>query len=366
MLFKNLTLFRLHTDTAADLLRLSDVMPEHTLRDCGPLEMFTTGFVPPVSRDDDGDLTHESTSAIMIGYGRQDRMLPAIVVNDELRKLTKKIASEEDRKVGGRERKRLKDALLTDLLPRAFIRNTRTLAYADLAAGWLVIDTGSRKAGEDVVTAMREALGSFPAMPLAPEESPRVLMTDWLANGLPDGFALGDECELRDPATADGAVARCSKQDLDAEEVGEHLRNGKQVYKLGLVFDDRISFVLGADLVIRKLKFQDIVLDEIGDHEDVQREAAATFLLMTAEIDRLLVKLSALFGLGVDAPLHLHGQAAPVGMRKVAHELKKMHESMAREGVSMTITTPGNDPVTLGAQTHTSLGDKHTAGSFAQ
>jgi len=33
-------------------------------------------------------------------------------------------------------------------------------------------------------------------------------MTDWLANGnLPGGLALGDECELRDPASSTGAIA---------------------------------------------------------------------------------------------------------------------------------------------------------------
>ena len=116
----------------------------------------------------------------------------------------------------------------------------------DARDGWLVVDSSSRKVAEQVVTRIREALGSFPAVPLAPEVSPRAVMTDWLADGnLPAGFALGDECELRDPATATGAVVRARRQDMDSEEVREHLRNGKQVFSLGLVFDDRMTFVLG-------------------------------------------------------------------------------------------------------------------------
>ena len=104
------------------------------------------------------------------------------------------------------------------------------------------------------MTQVREALGRFPATPMAPEESPRVLMTDWLMGGkLPDGLALGDECELRDPAEA-GAVVRCRRQDLESDEVREHLKSGKQVFQLGLVFDDRMSFVLGEDFVVRKLQ----------------------------------------------------------------------------------------------------------------
>jgi recombination associated protein RdgC len=136
-------------------------------------------------------------------------------------------------------------------------------------------------------------------VPLAPEEGPRVLMTDWLATGnLPAGLALGDECELRDPATATGAIARCRRQDLDAEEVKEHLRNGKQVFLLGLTFDDRISFVLGEDLVIRKLKFLDVVMDELGDSQaDAHAEMDASFALLTLELARLLAKLEEWFGL---------------------------------------------------------------------
>ncbi|MEO8778066.1 MAG: recombination-associated protein RdgC, partial [Rhodanobacter sp.] len=149
------------------------------------------------------------------------------------------------------------------------------------------------------LTEVREALGSFPAVPLAPEEGPRVLMTDWLANGnLPAGLTLGDECELRDPATATGAIARCRRQDLDAEEVKEHLRNGKQVFMLGLTFDDRIDFVLGEDLVIRKLKFLDVVLDGLGDsQQDAHAEMDASFALLTLELVRLLGKLEEWFAL---------------------------------------------------------------------
>ena len=96
----------------------------------------------------------------------------------------------------------------------------------------------------------------------------------------------------------DAQVARCRRQDLDAEEIKEHLRNGKQVFQLGLVFDERMSFVLGEDLIVRKLKFLDVVLDEMGDsHQDAAAEADANFALLTLELERLLAKLEEWFGL---------------------------------------------------------------------
>ena len=261
--------------------------------------MFTRGFVPPVGRGEGEPLTHSLQRSTLLTVGGEDKLLPAQVINEELQRKVQGIAEEEGRKVGGRERKRIKEDLLAELLPRAFVRTSRLSAYVDKQHGWLVLDTASRKSAENALTQIRDALGSFPAVPLAPEEAPRVLMTDWLANGnLPAGLTLGDECELRDPATANGAIARCRRQDLDAEEVKEHLRNGKQVFLLGLTFDERISFVLGEDLVVRKLKFLDVVLDEMGDSAtDAHAEMDASFALLSLELARLLAKLDEWFGL---------------------------------------------------------------------
>jgi recombination associated protein RdgC len=193
----------------------------------------------------------------------------------------------------------LKDEVLTDLLPRAFTRLSKLNAYLAPKAGWLVLDSASRKAAEEAVTQLRQAFGSFPAVPMAAEESPRALMTDWLIRGkLPDGLILGDECELRDPAET-GAIVRCRRQDLETDEVREHLKSGKQVFQLGLIFEDRIGFVLGEDLTVRKLRFLDLVQDELGEseHESPVAQLDAEFTLMTLELERVLEKLEHLFGL---------------------------------------------------------------------
>ena len=299
MFYRNLTLFRFSPSVAADLGRLDEALSEHRLRPSGPLEMFTKGFVPPVGRGESDPLTHTVKQCTVFTVGGEDKLLPSSVINDELHRKVQKIAEEEGRKVGGRERRRIKEDLLTELLPRAFVRSSRLSAYVDTKNGWLVLDTSSRKSAENALTQVREALGSFPAVPLAPEEGPRVLMTDWLSTGnLPSGLALGDECELRDPATATGAITKCRRQDLDAEEVKENLRSGKQVFMLSLVFDNRISFVLGEDLIVRKLRFLDVVMDELGDsQQDASAELDASFALMSLELDRLLSQMEMWFAI---------------------------------------------------------------------
>lgn len=138
---------------------------------------------------------------------------------------------------------------------------------------------------------------STPCARAARWKSPRAVLTQWLAHGkLPEGLSLGDECELRDPAG--GASATCRRQELDSGEVHAHLKQGKQVFKLGLQFQDRISFVLGEDLVIRKLRFLDVVQDELDAESDsAEAELDARFALMALELASLFDHLEQWFGL---------------------------------------------------------------------
>ncbi|HEX5663323.1 MAG TPA: recombination-associated protein RdgC, partial [Xanthomonadaceae bacterium] len=162
-------------------------------------------------------------------------------------------------------------------------------AMLDLEHGLCIVDASSRKAAEAVVSEIRNALGSFPALPLNAEVAPRAVLTGWIAGDpLPGGLSLGDECELRDAADG-GAVVKCQRQELQGDEIAKHLESGKQVARLALTLDDHLSFVLGEDLVVRKLKFLDGAVDQLesGEREDVRAELDARFALMSAELKRL-------------------------------------------------------------------------------
>lgn len=292
MLFKNLTLFRFPSSLRTTLESLDEHLPNAALKPLGSLEMSTRGFVSPFGRGDEA-LSHRVGDCILLALGGEDKLLPAAVVNEALAQKLDAMREREGRNPGGRERKRLKDEVLTDLLPRAFARPSRLAGYLDLGLGWLVVDTSSRKSAEGFVTALREALGSFPALPVNAESSPRALLTGWIGGEpLPDGFLLGDECELRDPVDA-GAVVKCKNQELDSDEIREHLKAGKQGFQLGVTFEDRLGFVLAEDLVIRKLRFLETATEalERDERDSMRAEIDATFALMTGELKRLLQRL---------------------------------------------------------------------------
>ena len=292
MFFRNLTLFRFNPSLKKSFDSIDDALAEWALKPVGPLEQMSRGFVSPFGRDQPA-LSHRVGTALWLTLGGEDRLLPSSVINEEVQRKLAQAEQREGRKLGGRARKRLKEDVVHELLPRAFVRPSRLNASIDLAQGVVAVDTSSRKAAEGFITELRHALGSFPALPLNAELSPRALLTGWIAGEpLPTGFALGDECELKDPVDG-GAIVKCQRQELLGDEIRKHLESGKQVSRLALVFDDHVSFVLGEDLVVRKLKFLDGAVDQLENTErdSLNAELDARFALMSAELARLFTAL---------------------------------------------------------------------------
>jgi recombination associated protein RdgC len=70
------------------------------------------------------------------------------VVNAEL---GKRLAAKEEalgRKPGGKMRRQMKEDLVAELLPRAFVKPTRMDGMLDLKHGILAVDTSSKKQAE--------------------------------------------------------------------------------------------------------------------------------------------------------------------------------------------------------------------------
>jgi recombination associated protein RdgC len=290
MFFRNLTFFRFPASLNVDDLDAG--LAECALKPVGALELSSRGFISPFGRGEEA-LSHRLGDALWLAAGSEDKILPGSVVNDMLQKKLAEIEEKEGRRLGGRARKRLKEDLVHELLPRAFVKPGRTDALIDLANGFIAVDTSSRKSGEAVVSDVRQALGSFPALPLNAEVAPRSILTGWIAGDpLPAGLSLGDECELRDPVDH-GAIVKCQHQELQCDEIAKHLEAGKQVTRLALTLDDHLGFVLGEDLIVRKLKFLDGAVDQLEstERDDLRAELDARFALFSAEVRRLFLTL---------------------------------------------------------------------------
>ena len=268
------------------------------LKPIGALERTTAGFMDVIQGTLSADITFAGEQGLWLAIGLTKKILPAAAVHEALTKRLKVIEEKEGRELRGRERKRMKDDLLHDMLPSAFSVTKRTDAIIFPRRGLLAVGTSSPKAAEHVVSEIRGCLGSFPALPLNAEVAPRSVLTGWLAGEPLDdiGLSLGEGAKLVDPIEG-GASVTLKDQELICDEVDKHLEAGKQVKSLDLAHGERSRFTLGEDLVLRKLKIGEAVMDEVIDEGGNDAFQIATMTILCAELLPLFDIMAAAFKL---------------------------------------------------------------------
>ena len=285
MWFKNLLIYRLTQDLPFDAQVLETALATKPARSCSSQELATYGFVAPFGKGEDAPLVHVSQDFLLIAARKEERILPGSVVRDALKDKVEEIEAEQMRKVYKKERDQLKDEIIQAFLPRAFIRRSATFAAIAPKQGLILVNASSPKRAEDLLSTLREVIGSLPLRPLAVKVAPSAIMTEWVkTQKAADNFFVLDECELRD-THEDGGIIRCKRQDLTSDEIQLHLSTGKVVTQLSLAWQDKLSFVLDDKLVVKRLKFEDLLQDQAeqdgGDDDLGQQDASFTLMMLT-------------------------------------------------------------------------------------
>ena len=296
MWFKNLSIFRLTEAFTLTAEELEEKLAVLAFRPCGSHEDFTLGWVSPIGKA--APLVHSANGFMMICTKKEERVLPASVLNEMMQEKIEETEEKEGRKLSKKERTAIKDELIFELLPRAFTFSRKLFAYIDMKGGFLVVDSASANKAEDLLSLLRKCLGSLPAVPLNTVEKPIATMTEWLiSQKTPKDVTVEDECELRAPEEA-GGVIRCKRHDLSLPEIKNHLDIGKQVIKLALNWDDRLSFILDENLSVKRLKFLDLIQDQVTE-TNADDEAArfdVDFSIMSLELANFIPRLLEVFG----------------------------------------------------------------------
>ncbi len=296
MWFKNLSIFRLTEAFTLTAEELEEKLAVLTFRPCGSHEDFTLGWVSPIGKA--APLVHSANGFMMICTKTEERVLPASVLNEMMQEKIEETEEKEGSKLSKKERTAIKDELIFELLPRAFTFSRKLFAYIDVKGGFLVVDSASANKAEDLLSLLRKCLGSLPAVPLNTVEKPIATMTEWLiSQKTPKDVTVEDECELRAPEEA-GGVIRCKRHDLSLPEIKNHLDIGKQVIKLALNWDDRLSFILDENLSVKRLKFLDLIQDQVTE-TNADDEAArfdVDFSIMSLELANFIPRLLEIFG----------------------------------------------------------------------
>ncbi|MCK5881604.1 MAG: recombination-associated protein RdgC [Sinobacterium sp.] len=308
MWFKNLSVFRLTKPFTVASDDLHEKLIEQAFEPVTSQEPKSFGWVTPLGKHSDL-LVHSANGYTMICAKRQEKMLPASVVNEKVEEKVSIIEQEESRKVARKERQNMKDEITFDLLPRAFAKSSLLFAYIAPEEGLIVVNSSSAKASEELLSLLRESIGSLAVIPLTAKNLPMQTMTHWLSSQeIPNNFTLGGECELKE--LQDNGSIKCKEQDLLSEEIASHISAGLQVTQLSLQWQEKIECVVDEKLTIKRLKFSDLIQEAASDKqaESMAEQFDVDFTLMTSEIKPFLAELVVALGGEVDAKTYVEEQ----------------------------------------------------------
>jgi recombination associated protein RdgC len=297
MWFRNLQIYRLGRPFDLTPEVLDERLRTRAFHGCGRMDRTCAGWVPPLGREG-RQLVHALQGCFMICARKAEKIIPPGVVKQLLDDKVAEIETAESRDIRRRERLRMKEDIIVDLLPRALTRNSDLYAYIDVRNGLIVVDSASAGKAEDLISLLRDTLGSFPATPVKVRDSITSRMTRWVAGEhLPRDFTLGESCELKHP-DPNGGVITCRHQDLAAGEIRNHVKSGKYAVKLALQWRQRLSWVLHEDLSVKGLRFEDIIRETEEDTaaDDPASRFDLDFSLMTLELAEFIPQLFAALG----------------------------------------------------------------------
>jgi recombination associated protein RdgC len=323
-MFKNALIYRIAEGALPALAEIEDKLLAERFAECGATQMESTGWVEPRGRKH-GALAESVAGQLMLKLCTETKAVPGSVVKRRLEEQLDVIEQQTGRRPKGKQAKEMKEAIQHELLPRAFPKRGTTWAWIDPRNGLVVVDAASLKKADALTTRLVELSGGrLQLQLLQTQRSPASAMSEWLATReAPAGFTVDRECELKQPDSEKAAV-RYSRHTLEIDEVGEHIKQGKLPTQLALTWEGRVSFVLTEQLVLKKIKLLDVVLEEVekasssgGSDEGFDTDVA----LLTGELGRLIGDLVAALGgeqlqdavSGAAVPARTTGTADAVG-----------------------------------------------------
>ena len=297
MWFKNIRLYCFTKPFELTPEELEEKLGRQVFHPCPSHARSSYGWVSPLGNE--GQLfTHVVGDYIMICAQRQEKILPASVINEAVAEKVQELENRQDRKIYRKERLQLKDDVIATLLPRAFVRTQQIYAYLAPKDNLLVINTVSAARAEELLSFLRDSIDSLPVALPNSNHAPSDIMTRWLKQQDPDNnFEIDQDCELYNPI--DGSnVIRCKSQDLYTDEIQGHLAAGKQVKNMSVVWNNVLACIITDELTIKRLKFEGMVLEKSknSEPEGAAEQFDQDFAIMTLQLAEFFKAFFASFG----------------------------------------------------------------------
>lgn len=282
MWLRNLLAYRI-TGGNITLNSLEEALSQHALQKCMQMEMKSRGWVVP--RDEKENFVHAYGQQFMIALGIEKKLLPASVVNQHAKTRIADIEQIQGYKPGKKQIRDIKEAALIELMPRAFVQRHKTYAWIDTIKNRLIIDTANANKADEFVEVLIKSIHGLTLEPLETQISPSSAMTRWLSgDDLSSIFTIDRDCELQG-MNDEKATIRYTRHVLETEETVRHIRAGKQVIKLAMTWNGKVSFVLHDNLQLRRITPLDILKESAESDEEL---FDSDFAIMTGELSQLI------------------------------------------------------------------------------
>lgn len=285
MWFKNLQIYRI-TDWKLTHEELEELLARRILQACLSMEMQSQGWIPPGMEEE--RLVYARGQQMLIALGAERKLLPASVVNQRAKARAEEMEVQQGYPVGRKQMKEIKEAALYELLPRAFVIRQKSHAWIDPVDGWFIIDSANVAKADTFAETFLKTIPTIALKRIKTTITPTSAMTRWLSGDeLSAAFAIDSDSVFRSREDKKVSVSY-QRQPLDSDEITRHVRAGKEVTKLAMVWKNNLSFMLDENLQIKRLTLLDI---EKEPAESAEEQFDSNFFLMTEQLKQLLPDL---------------------------------------------------------------------------
>jgi recombination associated protein RdgC len=302
-MFKNAFVYRIEHWAPPTLTEMEERLARSRFLACGATQPESAGWVAPRG-DPNAALAESIGGQVVFKLCTETKAVPGGVVKTEVQTKLDVIEKETGRRPKGKRAKEVKEAVVHELLPRAFPKRADTLVWLDPKAQLVWVGAGTAKKADAVVTRLVDLLGGGLKLNLLQTTlSPTTAMSNWLSSKeAPAGFTIDRDCELKQP-DSEKATVRYARHTLEIDELAEHIRQGKLPTRLALTWSGRVSFILTEALTLKKIELLDVVLEGAPQGKDDGGGFDADVALATGELRLMMPALIEALGGVQEAPV---------------------------------------------------------------
>ncbi len=286
--FKNIHYYPFSSSFNTSWKVLEKLLEEKPFSPCSSQQITTMGWVPTIP--DTNNLVHVSGNSGLICCQRQERLLPASVIKEHLDERVEQIKLSEDRRVGSKEKQSLKDEVVFELLPKAFLRTTKHYFFINKDEDVLVANVSSEARADELTAFLRDTLGSLQIGLMSSGHNPTSVITGWLRDleQTPDELVFLPDIELSKKDNPDTKI-KLKNLDLESREFEMHLKQEGKVQQIAFEWNERIEAVINDKCQIKRIRYADVVTEQALNDSDDDKASQwdASFTLMSDDLMRL-------------------------------------------------------------------------------